>query len=220
MKTAYPTSSDLSSRLTELGFDAEHIAALDLSYYATVGQQRFERATQRVFLSDTNVERSYVPPGNADHLLWIGDLASYTTVNYQSTPTSTATTLTVNEDFELLPLDAPDRSEPWRFVRFLECYPHPRNQPPTPRYYITGKWAWGTSSTGFPEDAWEAMLLASLITIVPIIGNRIVGPVTSWRQADVAKNFGDAPYNAVREALRDVYMHTVTKYTATRPITC
>lgn len=209
--TAYPTSSDLSSYLMAHGFTSVQIESLGYAAALRAGIERVERATGRTFLASSSTTRRYDPPTDIMHTLQIEDLSSSPTIVY--TPQdSTSETLTVNSDYWLYPHNALAEGLPYSRIQFFRSWYSPLSSVFFRSLAITGYWGYGTTSTGYPEDVYQAMLAASAIYLLPQIRNSIVGNVIEWKQADVSKKFGDMPYAGLHQAWAEQYQHVVNTY--------
>lgn len=186
--TAYPIGSDLSAYLILAGFDAAYVATLDLTNAALAGYRAFEQATGRRMLATTQT-RQFDRPRHC-HLNLKADLLTV------SSFLDGTTALVANTDYRLEPLNAADDDLPYTRVFLWRRYGYSAFPVSlAPRFTIAGNWGYGTS---IPEDAWQAMLAAASLYLLPLITQQRSGGMEAWTEADMSERYGSDPLMSLR----------------------
>ena len=155
---AFPVDADISAFVTTAGVELP--AGFSFAGYGASVQEEWQRRTGREpFLKDaTDVTRYYDPPrmSNKDRryssLELDNGLLSCTSVaiGVHVVDNPDGTLLTLNEDYRLMPLNAPVTSKPYEWIEFFFRV---RGLPGSIK--VIGQWGYCTS---IPEDAWQGML--------------------------------------------------------------
>lgn len=217
MPTSWPTSSDVSAMLTTAGL----VGSTDTFDYHTAIQaaiEEFEHLTgRRPFLRDAaDVTRRYDPPGprrsgftyattHAGGGIYLPLDAGLLTVTavYAGWDGSSGSALTEGTDYILHPANAAAMGLPYDAIEFLYPMFGGRRS-----IAVVGKW--GYSAT-VPYDVWEAVRGQAAANLAPQIAASISRGVISWKEADVAEEYGAKPLEHVvgqwRQAFVDAARH-------------
>lgn len=195
ISSAYPTSTDLSTFLTSAGFTLTAGLTGQLVYAIDAAIADFERATRRTFLAGSSATRYYDPPTNRRRLLFLqegggpGELVGTITVVYQPTG-STASTLTANTDYRLLPRNAVTDGLPYDRIEFFNRYwSDPLGPSLTNSLQVTGQW--GYSTTTIPDQVWYAMLARGAWIMFANLAQSVTGGLANWKENDISEQYGD-----------------------------
>lgn len=218
MKTAYPTASDLLTFLTDAEIATDTATALATSTVISAAIQDVEQSCNRIFLAPADAEtRYYDPPTGPTGKLFIADLASFTSLSYQPEG-STATTLTRNEDFWLLPDNAATLSQPYTCIEFRRRWPVPLPATLRRSLLLVGKHGYGTRGDsapavgGFPEAVWDAMLARAGERLWPRLRQALTGGMLSFTELGVTESFGVEPWRDLKDGWTSTVRSTVAQY--------
>jgi len=205
---AWPTVDELkawlaAANLIELPATGE--AAL-LEYGAAVdaGLEAWEAATGYTpfMAAATDVTRYYTPDGSDLLDLRGGLVAAPTSVAVGYSPTSAGTVLTADHDYWLLPLNAISMGRPATSIRFSA---RQGGQPQS--IVITGRFGYCLNGA-IPEDAWLAVLLASVEHLLPQLDTLMSrGGLRRLQEGDVTYEYGD-----LRSSLGDKLARVAARY--------
>jgi hypothetical protein len=183
----WPTTAELTTRLTEAGITAPSTATMQAVINA--GIQRFEAMTRFFpFLSTGSDEtRRFTPPQSSFLKLKAG-LITLTSLTTHVSPSSSGSALTVNEDFWLMPEDAAERGEPYRWIHFRSWqHGQPRS------LVLVGKWGFGLT---VPDEAWEAVMQLALAQVLRLSASEVSGGMSSWMENNVQESYaGGDPFS-------------------------
>ncbi len=198
VSTGWPTVAEVTTRLGEAGIASADIpSSTSLQRSIDAAIKRFKNISRFFPFLSTGTEetRRFSPPESGVLKLKAGllTLTSLTTHNY---PNATATTLTVNEDFWLMPEDAAEKEEPYRWIEFR------RWQHGLPRSIaLVGKWGF---SLTVPDDAWEAVMQLALAHALRLKSSAVSGGMSSWMEGNVQETYGvDGPYRGQIKGYED-----------------
>lgn len=170
-KTVWPITSELTSRLTGLGVSATP-TGIALQDMIDMAVEQASLQTGRQFIVDAaDVEKVFDPP-YTEYLDLKGDWNSVTSVEIGDT------TLTIEEDYWLVPPAAPHTS--------VTLASHWTLTPQT--VTVTGK-----RGIGIPTAVWLAVLdyAAAMVLQTSIgVGSSVAGPVTEIKQDSVTLKYG------------------------------
>lgn len=117
---------------------------------------------------------------------------------------STGTVRTLGTDFFLLPVNAPQRGEPYTSAEFvLPIWGNLQS------VHIVG--SWGFTST-VPDDAWNAILGMAAYTVLPQLVHSLTGGVAEYREEDEYKKFTVNPFKAQGDAWKMAFDKAVLSY--------
>lgn len=198
---AYPTAADLEARLTGMNLE---VGDIDLDQAAATGRASIETPTGRVFLAEDGT-RTFDPPEAPSRVLDLReDLAGSPTAL-----TFASTAYTLGTDYRLLDQNAAARGKPYWAVQFLRFF-----AAPIPTSYwgcisITGPWGYAEQ---IPDDVWEAMMAAALLSIAPDLTLKDSDGLTKWSEAGVTEEYGGELYGKSIDRLQKRVDTVVTNY--------
>lgn len=213
MKTAYPTATNVEDFIEASGITASAAQITFLDEAALSGKQIIERRTGRTFLGDgTNTTRYYQPPTTRSGRLRIEDLASISSVTYQPSGQTTATTWTANTDYWTEPDNYAARGEPITSLVLRQRWSQPLGTAYRRSIAVTGQWGYSTLAAGFPEAVWLAMIAAGLVDVWELFAQSISGGMLSWKEADVQEDYGVEPLKRLQTSWTDRVDRAVRLY--------
>jgi len=184
--SAYPTGTDLSSRLTMMGLTPFDDQTME-SFAEQAWQDWEHRTGWTPWLSQVQT-RNYDLPGvqSQIHSMVMGGnrflnlRAGLLSVSQVLLPYGVVSQQDV--DFYLLPYNAPQEGRPYTdlelvFIRFAQAK----------TIQITG--LWGYESTLEPH-IWETILKMGIMNALPMISVAKYGPVSSWKDDTVSETYG------------------------------
>jgi hypothetical protein len=184
-QTAYPTESDLRTRLLSFSpVTAAFLAPINLADKIARARRDMEQNTGRVFLAVTSA-RTYTPRTSGPFLDLRADLAEFTSLSISGTPK------TLNTDFELWPENADADGRPWTMIRFTNYFNLDLLSRRT--VVVTGKWGY---SVAIPDDVWDAILDRGVDLCAPEISGAISGGLTSEQHGDEKWVYGNGALSA------------------------
>lgn len=212
-KSAYPTAKNLSEFLSGAGLTLTNAQELFLPAAATAARLEFERRTDRVFLAGASAQRRTDPPTahvDGETILFLPwDAATITAVSYQPT-NATAETWTEGEDYDLLPYHASTVGLPIDRLRIYgKRWLGPLTSQVRRSIYLTGTWGYGAT---IPEDAWLGMLNAGALQLWQQITQYTTGGRLSYKDDEVAEDFGILPWQSAAAAWRSQLDGIVNRY--------
>lgn len=166
LSTAWPDEDDIAERLQEAGIAVP--ARRILTRIRAAAIIRWQHLTRFYPFLSTGVDetRRFSPPESAVLPLKAGVL-TLTSLTVHVYPGSSGTVLTVNEDFWLMPEDAAEKGQPYRWIQFRRWWHGlPRSM------VIIGKWGY---SLTVPDDAWEAVMSLAIAQVLKKISAPGVG---------------------------------------------
>lgn len=211
-KSAYPVTADLVALMLRAGFTVANTEAGDAIASAV---DEFERRTARKMIAESNDRgRRYDPP--VDGWLDLGyDLATLTRIEY-SPQGGTTELLTQNTDYWMESYDGGADAEPliapYYAVRFGRCWYQPVLPADRRSIVVTGKWGYATSATGFPEDAWVAMLHRGGALLAAEVGSVTAAGRTQRTEAGVQSSWSRDPLGAIADRWNDEFEAAVRRY--------
>jgi hypothetical protein len=194
--TAYPTSAEVSARLTAEGINVP----ANVGYITEAAISRFESLTGYIpFLGDAApTSWTYDPPLNTPFMSLDGGFWDVDSIVVDGT------TFTLNDDYILLPLNAAGRGRGWDAVEF-------RKHPGTERIsvVVTGKRGYAEE---LPYDAYEAIMsLAIAMSVAPSLQGTF-GAFSRIKQGSVEVEGGNAEESSKASMYAKQFMSVVTKY--------
>jgi hypothetical protein len=185
---AYPSPEELQAYLTAHGLTLTSGQQAQCAGSLAAAIADFERQTGRKPLySTSSTAKTYDPPTffeGGRSVLWLGrDLASVSSISYQPED-ATAETLTAGEDYDLLGYDERDTDVdgPYDRIAFYRRWTSPL--PCTLRGSLTITGVWAYSSTGLPDDVFQALLARGAW------GMWTAPWITAWRPGRVSRRPG------------------------------
>jgi hypothetical protein len=209
----YPTGQDILAYLEAASLVVSTALSEQLDTAAEAGRLDFEQRTDRLpFLAGgTDVTRRFDPPRG--QRLWLKpDLAVLTSITYQPGGAS-AETLTLDQDFSLLPFNAVTDEQPfeavdftpWRgFGAWASSYPQYRGS-----LRITGRWGYQTT---LPENAWLAILAAGSLSLLPQLSFGLTSGLVEWHEKDRGERYGADPLSSLAAGWQASLNRTVAFY--------
>lgn len=171
----YPTGNDVAALLSDAGLT---YSGLDANSAALAGRERVESETGRVFLAVAGT-RVFDPPTGWNGVLDLGaDLLSLTSISYDGTAFAAGT------DYRLV------GSAPHSLIRFARRWSAPLPFSLMDSVSIVGVWGYGTS---LPEEVWQAMRAAAVLSLLPAIERGLTGGLIEWADEDTREKYGDDP---------------------------
>lgn len=228
--SAFPTASDLSTYVSGLNlFDSSELAAvlarLNLTDKAAAAAQAFqEQAGWFPFITDgSDVSRRFDPPGpNSGHGgiwdvrggKWVlnlraglsGTPAPVIVMGYSASSTNpqAGTTLVAEDDYWLLPEEAPLMSKPYTHVEFaVSMWGAPRS------IRVTGRFGYGAN---VPEDAWQAVLQYGASMAWPDLAVNLSLGLLSYTEAGVTETSGPKALADYNEQWQANFQRAVNRY--------
>jgi hypothetical protein len=210
-KTSYPTNTNVVDLLARAGFT---VASGEAGDAAAAAIDEFERRTGRKMLAEgSDRARRYDPPLCG----WLDlrhDLASLTSVVY--TPEGGGSeTLTANVDYWTEPYvtaDAEPLTAPIEALRFKRRWYFPLAGGDLRSVVVTGKWGFVAAGTGFPEDAWQAVLHRAGALLVPEVGQKIAVARTQRSESGVQTSWGGDPAGTLADRWNGEFEGAVRRY--------
>jgi hypothetical protein len=200
----YPIDADLADRIEALGILATGEGwGFDLGAKVGAAIADWERDTGHLpFLAASSMSVHYFdPPRRSCRLDFDGGLASLSSL------TISGTTLTVDEDFFLMPTNAAARGLPITGVEFAAPVSgEPRS------IAVTGRWGYATT---LPDAAYEAILCKALLYSQPELALGVSKGVYSVQDEKFSMRYGGGgvtPLMAETERWRCSYRDAVRRY--------
>jgi hypothetical protein len=220
--SAYPTSTELSSYLVGTGLVSSTVAAtLSLTDKAAAASSGWEEATGwHPFIKDSSdVARRFDPPGpNRGHGIWWprggkwvltlpAGLLTVTSIvtgySASSTNPQAGTAQVVEDDYWLLPDDAPLKNRPYTQVEFATCqWGEARS------IRITGKWGYCET---IPEDAWQAILQYGALLAAPDLAGQLTGGLLEWTE-EAHERYAEKPLAHWIDQWQKTFDRAVARY--------
>lgn len=218
--TRWPSGPDVKQWLLSIGGTDKSVEPLEcfLQDAAEAAQTHIERACGQTFITATSdTTRYYDPPSNG-RSLFVEEMSSVTTVQYQPT-NATAETLTANTDYILMPVNYSVLGEPITYIRFL-TFAWQSPIPPALRrsILVTGKFGRGST---LPADVWMAALQQSGLFLWENHRMTLTGGVEQWKDADRSFTFGsgaDSPMTQAAMSWRTSVQRVIGRYRSPRVV--
>jgi hypothetical protein len=226
--TVLPGSADLSSYITGLNlFDSGELAAvlarIGLADKAAAAAAAWQEQTGWYpFIKDTSdVSRRFDPPGPNSHHggvwalrggKWVLDLRAgllvvtsiVTGYSASTTNPQAGTAQVAEDDYWLLPEEAPLQNRPYTQVEFAAArWGDPRS------VRITGRWGFCSI---VPEDAWQAVLQYGALLAASDLQTNLTLGMLEYTEAVVTERYGPTPLAKLVERWQDVWDQAVGRY--------
>lgn len=207
--SAYPTAAEVQSFLEACGITVSAGLLTQLDNFVEQAVDTFEDEAGRVILAGSSETRYFDPPvEKGTQVLYIPDMVTVTTVSF--TPMNgTATTLTVNDDYFLMPYDAAVRYEPFTMMKFAPRWSGPLTSGLFRSIAITGRYGYWTS---IPNDVYMAVMNLAAANGLLMQGANASTGVVRKKIEDFEVEYGSNSYSGQVKAWTNLAEQTIKRY--------
>lgn len=202
---SYPAGSDIAALLESAGLEPSNAADLDGA--ADLGRDTFEKVAGRKMLAaaldgDGNGQtRRYTPDWRNGGVMEVDDIAAFLGLTYHPYG-GTPVILTREEDFELLPDNAPEKGQPYTRIQFYRTawFGHPLSGGGTHTnarsLRIEAQFGYFTA---LPASVWGAMCMLGAYSLVDPTRQTQTKGVLSRKALDYSIEYGEMTVKALTD---------------------